>query len=85
MGLLVSALPAARRDPDAEGEIPRHVEYEHEQVPPGLCLEVEVRLVLDVHPDEVEAARQRQDEDPRNALGDHEEDHCGHPTSGAAA
>jgi len=81
VGVLVTAVPA-RRDPHAEDEIARDVEDEHEQEPPRLHLEFQVGLVLDVDPDEVEADHQDQQQDPGNALEDHEKEHGGHPTTG---
>jgi hypothetical protein len=85
MGLLALAVPAARRDPDAEDEVSRHVEEQHEQEPPGLDLKLEAGLVLDVDPDEVEADDESQQEYPRQALGDHEDDHAGHTTTATCA
>jgi hypothetical protein len=79
------ALPPARPDPHAEDEVARDVEDQHEQEPPGLHLEIEARLVLDVDPDQIEADHEGQQQDPGNALEDHEEDHGGHTTTGLLA
>jgi hypothetical protein len=72
-------------DPQAEDEIARHVEQEHQQDPPELDLELEARLVLDVDPHEVEADDEDEQQDQRDLLEDHEEQHGGHPTSGVLA
>jgi hypothetical protein len=84
MGFLLTAVPP-HRDPAAEDEVAGHVEDEHEQEPPGLHLEIEVRLGLDVDPYEVEADHEGQQQDPGNALEDHEEEHGGHTTTGLLA
>jgi hypothetical protein len=84
MRFLLTAVPA-HREPPAEDEVPRHVEDQHEQEPPGLVGEVEARLVLDVDPHQVQADDEDQQHDPRNALGDHEHDHDGHPIAGVSA
>jgi hypothetical protein len=81
MGVLVAAVPS-HCDPDAEHQVARDMEEQDQQEPPDLHLEVEVRLVLHIHPDEVEADDERQEQDPRDALEEHEEEHGGHTTSG---
>jgi hypothetical protein len=83
MGILVAAVPA-HRDPYAEDEIAGHVEEQYEQEPPRLDLEVEAGLVLDVDPGQVEHAGEREQQDRRDALEEHEEQHGGHPTGGDA-
>jgi len=60
------------------------VQQEYEQEPPRLDLEVHV-LLADVDPDEVEADRQDDQQDPRDLLEEHEQQHGGHPTAGVAA
>jgi hypothetical protein len=84
MRFLLAAVPA-HRYPHAEDKVARHVEDEHQQKPPELDLELEVRLVLHVDPDEVQADHEGQQQNPGNALEDDEEDHGGHPTTGLLA
>jgi len=60
------------------------VQQEHEQEPPHLDLEVHV-LLADVDPHEVEADTKNEQQDPRDLLEEHEQQHGGHPTSGIAA
>jgi hypothetical protein len=83
MSFLLAAVPT-HRNPHAEDEVARHVEQQHEQEPPYLHLELEVRLVLDVHPDEVERDAENQEHDRWHALCEDEQEHGGHPTTGAA-
>jgi hypothetical protein len=61
------------------------VEQQHEQKPPGLVGELEVGLVLDVDPHEGQRHDEYDQQDGRNLLEDHEQQHGGHPTSGVAA
>jgi hypothetical protein len=61
------------------------VEQQHEQEPPHLDLELEVRLVLHIDPDEVERACEGQQQDYRDALEEDEEEHGGHTTTGVPA
>jgi hypothetical protein len=82
MGLPIAAVPSPHCEPAAEHQIAGHVEEHHQQEPPHLDLEFEARLVLDVNPDQVEAAGERQQQDPRDALEEDEEEHGGHPTTG---
>jgi len=60
------------------------VQEEHQQEPPSLDLEVDVGLVLHIDPHQVEAYDQDEQQNPGNLLEDHEQEHGGHPTSGAA-
>jgi hypothetical protein len=83
MVVLLAAVPA-HREPRAEDEVARHVKEHDQQEPPRLDLEVQVGLVLDVDPNQVERASEREQQDHRDALEDHEEEHGGHTTSGAS-
>jgi hypothetical protein len=83
MGVLLAAVPS-RRDPYAEDQVAGDVEEHHEQEPPDLDLEVQVGFVLDIDPDEIETHGEGQQQDERDALEEHEEQHDGHTTSGAA-
>jgi hypothetical protein len=85
VGLLIAAIPSPQREPPAEHQIAGHVKEKHQQEPPHLDLELEVRLVLHVDPDEVEHARERQEQDRRDALEEDEKEHGGHPTTGVPA
>jgi hypothetical protein len=81
--LLVPAVPP-HCDPDAEDQVARHVQEQHEQEPPHFDLKLEARLVLDVDPDEVERDGEDKQQDPRDALREHEQEHGGHPTAGVS-
>jgi hypothetical protein len=60
------------------------VQEQHQQEPPHLDLEREARLVLDVDPDEVERDGEDKEQNCRDALGEREEEHGGHPTAGVS-
>jgi hypothetical protein len=83
MGVLLAAVPS-RRDPHAEDQVAGHVEEQYQQEPPDLDLEVQVGLVPDVDPDQIETHGEGQQQDERDALEEHEEQHGGNPTAGAA-
>jgi hypothetical protein len=82
--LVLGAAVPPHGDPYSEGEVARHVKKEHEQDPPHLDLELEVGLVLDVNPHQVEADEEDEQQDQRDPLEDHEQQHGGHPTAGVA-
>jgi len=58
------------------------VEQYHQQEPPDLGLELEAGLVLDVRPYEIEADDEHEQQDQRDLLEEHEQQHGGHPTAG---
>ena len=58
------------------------MQEQHEQEPPDLVRELEVVLVLRRSRHEVERHDQDEQHDRRGALGEHEQQHGGHPTAG---
>jgi hypothetical protein len=75
----------AHRNPHPEDEVARDVEKQYEQDPPQFDLELEAGLVLDVCPHEIEADHEHQQQNHRDLLEEHEQQHGGHPTAGLAA